>query len=548
MTVLRPYQQESIEALFAWWATEAGNTLIELPTGTGKSIVLSEISRRCLQWPDTKILVVTHVKELIEQNHKELMTLWPDAPAGINSAGVGRRDVDTAITFCSIQSVWKHAHKFGKTDIIIVDEAHLIPRDTSTMYRKFLDDVLVINPYAKVVGLTATPYRMDSGRLDEGDDRLFDGTCYQYGIGDAIQAGYLSPLTTKRTQIHLNTDGVKTRGGEFIAGDLERAVDTDENNMAAVSETIQWAITQKRKSWLFFCSGVKHAQHISDLVNANGFTCEVIHAQTSKSDRKRIIDDFKAGKITALASMNVLTTGFNAPAVDLIALLRPTKSAGLYVQMAGRGTRLSEGKTDCLVLDFANNIARFGPIDAINPQKPHKGEGGEAPIKTCPSCESVVHAATRECPDCGFVFPPPEVKVQKIASELPILMQQVKPMWVDVEGVSYGRHKKMGSPDSFVASYSVGLYEYREWICVEHVGYAGEKAKTWWSKRGGSSPTPKTTTEAIQRSGELIKPSEILIRPDGKYVSILSHRGMLSVSQGGEGVRLQSSSGSLHWS
>lgn len=531
MKSLRYYQKEAIESLFDWWGCEAGNTLIELPTGTGKSIVLAETAKQCLQWPDTKILVVTHVKELIEQNYAELMGLWPEAPAGINSAGVGRRDVHTSITFCSIQSVWRYAHKFGKVDIVMIDEAHLIPRDTNTMYRKFLDDVLVINPYAKVVGLTATPWRLDSGRLDDGDDKLFDGICYSYGIRQAIDDGFLSRLVTKNTRMQLNTDGVGTRGGEFIAGELERAVDNEEANTAAIEETIHWAKQQGRKSWLFFCSGVTHAQHICDGLQARGISCETIHAKTSKTDRKRIINDFKEGKITALASMNVLTTGFNAPAVDLIALLRPTKSAGLYVQMAGRGTRLHEGKTDCLVLDFANNISRFGPIDEINPKKVRRGEEGDAPVKVCPNCESVVFAGLRECIDCGFEFPPPAIQLQKVAANLPILSEKAKPEWVAVDGVHYSRHQKHGSPDSLSVTYECGLMQYKEWICLEHLGYAQGKAKAWWVQRGGKAPVPVTITSALSRSSELIRPSEVYIQRDGKYFKVLAHRGMLGMQK-----------------
>jgi Uncharacterised protein family UPF0547 len=148
-------------------------------------------------------------------------------------------------------------------------------------------------------------------------------------------------------------------------------------------------------------------------------------------------------------------TGFNAPAVDLIAMLRPTKSAGLYVQMAGRGTRLAPGKNNCLVLDFAGNVARHGPVDAVTPRAPTDGDGA-APTKICPDCDSILAAAARQCPDCGHWFSPPEVKVAATASTLAIL-SSVRPQWVTVSAVSYARHEKPGKPPSLSAQAPAGL-------------------------------------------------------------------------------------------
>ena len=164
MIKLRPYQTESIESTLRYMAENDGNPLIVLPTGTGKSVVIAEFCRQILQqWPDTKILIVTHVRELIRQNYDELKALWPEAEAGINSAGLNKRDYDPSIVFCGIQSVHRKASKFVKVDLVLVDEAHLIPRKTNTMYQKFLSNLKIMNPHLRVIGLTATPYRLDSG-------------------------------------------------------------------------------------------------------------------------------------------------------------------------------------------------------------------------------------------------------------------------------------------------------------------------------------------------------------------------------------------------
>jgi len=238
---LRPYQTESIESTFRYFAEEDGNPLIVLPTGTGKSVVIAEFCRQTLAgWPDTKILVVTHVRELIRQNYEELKGLWTDAPAGINSAGLKQRDYEPSIVFCGIQSVHKKASRFVKVDLVLVDEAHLIPRKANTMYQRFLKNLKIMNPHLRVIGLTATPYRLDSGLLHQGPEALFHAISYEAELKDMVEQGYLTRLVSKQPKTRLNTSGVGTRGGDFIPGELERAVDLDEVNKAAVAEIIEY--------------------------------------------------------------------------------------------------------------------------------------------------------------------------------------------------------------------------------------------------------------------------------------------------------------------
>jgi len=340
MITLRPYQKEAIDSTFKYFAENDGNPLIVLPTGTGKSVVIAEFCRQTLsQWPDTKIIVVTHVRELIKQNYDELKSLWPEAPAGINSAGLGKREYHPSIVFCGIQSVHRKASQFVKVDLVLIDEVHLVPRKTNTMYQRFLNNLKVMNPHMRVVGLTATPYRLDSGLLHTGDDSLFDAISYEAELKDMVEEGYLTKLVSKQPKTRLDVSSVSIRGGEFVAGELERAVDRSDVNESVVREIV--TLGANRKSWLIFCAGVKHATHIAEIVRGYGISCETIFGDTPTSQRDQIIRDFKQGKIRALASMGVLTTGFNAPIVDLLAVLRPTESTGLYIQIMGRGMRNS---------------------------------------------------------------------------------------------------------------------------------------------------------------------------------------------------------------
>lgn len=534
MINLRPYQKEAIDSTFRYFADNDGNPLIVLPTGTGKSVVIAEFCRQTLKdWPDTKILVVTHVRELIKQNHDELKTLWPEAPAGINSAGLKKRDYDPSIVFCGIQSVHKKASKFVKVDLVLIDEVHLVPRKTNTMYQRFLSNLKIMNPHMRVIGLTATPYRLDSGLLHTGKEALFDAVSYEAELKDMVDQGYLTRLMSKQPKTRLDVSSVSIRGGEFVAGELERAVDRTDVNESVVREIVVLGV--ERKSWLIFCAGVKHATHIAEIVRRYGVSCETIFGDTPSAERDRIVRDFKAGKIRALASMGVLTTGFNAPAVDLLAVLRPTESTGLYIQIMGRGMRNSPGKEDCLVLDFAGNIARHGPVDRVNPKKPRQSDGeGVAPTKTCPKCQSIVFAGTSECPDCGYRWPPTPIAIDQTATTLPVMSMNAPSEWFKVNSVSYRLHKKAGSPDSMRVEYRCGIALHSEWVCFDHKGYPHDKALRWWQRRmTGPGILPKSTADAIEKSESLRKPTEIKVRKNGKYTEIVEFRFMSDVQSGG---------------
>jgi len=521
MLTLRPYQQAAIDAIYGYFAERTGHPLIVIPTAGGKSLVMAAFIEGVLRaWPDQRILVVTHVRELITQNHAELIGLWRDAPAGIYSAGLGRRDLGARILFAGIQSIHRRAYDVQQCDLVLIDEAHLIPAASDTMYRRFLDTLARINPQLKVIGFTATPYRLDSGMLHEGKGALFTDIAFEVSVRQLIDDGYLCPLVSKAAETRLDVSGVGSRGGEFIPSQLQAAVDLPEITEAAIDEVAR--LGADRRSWLVFCAGVEHATHVAAAIRSRGFSAATIFGDTPKLQRDRIVAAFKRGEIRALASMGVLTTGFNAPGVDLIAMLRPTKSTGLYVQMAGRGTRLAPGKANCLVLDFAGNVARHGPIDAVKPKRPGAGDG-MAPVKICPDCQSILATAVRVCPDCGHAFPPPVVKVEAQASTLAILTTGT-PQWLRVDGVGYRAHEKPGGRPTLQVDYQCGLVRHREWVCFEHTGYARQKSVAWWRQRAPGTPVPSTVTEALARSRQIAAPTEIAVRPQGRFTEIVSAR------------------------
>lgn len=522
---LRPYQKQSLTDLWNWFGANDGSPLVVLPTGAGKSIVMAEWIRLMFEVdPHARVIVATHVRELVAQNYAELIGHWPDAPAGIYSAGLGRREMGARILFCSIQSVHAKGLAIGQCDMVLVDEAHLIPRKSDTMYQRFLLELKIANPAMKIVGLTATPFRLDSGMLHQGDGAMFDAIAHDSNVKALIDDGYLCPPICYRQAAQIDTNGVGTRGGEFIAAQLEHAALDPAIVNAIVDRVIEAG--EGRCGWLIFGCTVAHCEALNAELRARGIASAAIFGETEKRDRDRAIAEFKARRLRCLVSMGVLTTGFNARHVDLIALARPTKSTGLYIQMVGRGTRLSPetGKSDCLVLDFGGNIARHGPFDdPFIPTKKRQGEG-VAPFKECPECQCACGTMTRICPACGHEFPPPERVVHAVPDAKDILT--APPEWIAVTNVSYSIHRKAGderSTPTLRVDYQCGLTWHREWLCFSHSGYARTKAEAWWMRRG-QVPVPASVEAAAARVDELQAPCDIRVKKAGKYTEVVAHR------------------------
>lgn len=527
MLELRPYQREAVDSLYAYWRDKAGSPLLVLPTGAGKSLVLATVCKDLIEnYPDMRILIVTHVRELILSNFSELLNIWPFAPAGIYSAGVGRRDAHAQIIFGGVQTIASKTAQIGHVDLVMVDEAHLMPRKSETQYGKLMDGLRVINPDLKLVGLTATPFRLGEGCLHEGEGALFDDVAYDLPISDLIDGGFLVRPISKGMATTYDVSGVGKLGGDYKQNALQAAVDKDDLTTAVVDEIVSYGAD--RRAWLCFCSGVDHAFHMRDEIRSRGFSCETVTGETPKGERDKILADFKAGRLRALTNNSVLTTGTNLPIIDLVAFCRPTQSAGLYVQMAGRGLRLYPGKENCLFLDFAGVVRKHGPIDAVTPPSARSGTG-EAPVKLCPQesggCGSLVHASVRACPDCGYEFPIDDSpKIHAQAEDVPMLSKG-EATWRPVTRRRFAFHEgKGGKPPSVKVTYAQGLTQFNEWLCFEHSGYAQSKAHRWWSQHGGARPFPKTVLEALERQNELKETAEISVRPDGRYWSVVGHR------------------------
>jgi len=466
--------------------------------------------------------MLTHVKELVQQNHKALLTMWPQAPAGIYSAGLKKRQFLQPIICAGIASVAKKAELFGKVDLIIIDECHLVSPSGTTMYRKFIGDLLEVNPKLRVIGFSATPYRMKGGALTGDESGLFSHVCYDLTsmeeFNKLIDDGWLATLVPKRTDANIDVTGVKTANGDFVQASLQAACDKEELTRRAVSEMIE--LGSDRKHWLIFASGVQHADHIAEELTARGIPAASVHSKMTE-DRDEVIKAFKSGRFRAVVNNNVLTTGFDFPAIDMIGMLRPTRSPSLWVQMLGRGTRPFKDKKNCLVLDFAKNTARLGPInDPVLPTKRKKGGIGGAPIRTCQECETICHISLKECPECGHEFPPPAIALEAHAGTDELIARPTAPRTENyiVDRMVATKHISRAGGISLKISYWCGLQTFNEWIHLESSKWRG-KAEAWWGRMSGED-CPATVDEALLLADFLVKPEKIQVFFSGDYPEV----------------------------
>ena len=340
---LRWYQQAAVDATYEHIRTRDDNPCIVIPTAGGKSAVIAALIRDVVGVWGRRVMVLSHVKELLEQTESELKRLDRKLPVGVYSAGLNRRDMEHSAIIAGIQSVYTKAFEFDPFDLIVVDEAHLIPADGEGMYRKFLADAKLVNPGVRLVGLTATPYRLKSGSICEPDN-LLNHVCFEVGVRDLIQQGYLSKLVSRCSRKRIETEGVKIEGGEYVAKQLEKKAEGI--LPAAVAEAV--VECEKRKSVLVFTAGVENGRKVASLLEDHGESVAEVYGETMDGLRESAIEDFKAGRVKWLVNVNVLTTGFNATNIDAVVCLRPTMSLGLWYQMVGRGFRLHPGKENCI--------------------------------------------------------------------------------------------------------------------------------------------------------------------------------------------------------
>lgn len=537
MLTARPYQTESVQALFEVWIQNqrdkvpSERPLVVAPTGAGKSYIIAMIVKRVLAKKlDARILILSHNKEIVDQDATEVSKIL-DKPIGIYSAGLGMKRF-LNVTCANIQSIYKKKELAESLDLILIDECHRLGRENDSMYRKFLDSA----SKARICGLTATPMRMDQGSLI-GRDKFFNALAYDISISELVEQKFLCPLISKAPD-EVDMTGVKKSGSDFSISESE------ERFCPKTLSHCQSIVTNSanRNHWLIFTTSIKHAKDVSETLQALGIKADYITGEMLNYERDLKVAAFKRGNIQALVNCDILTTGFNFPALDLIVLLRATKSTSLYMQICGRGMRTLEGKENCLVLDYGGNIKRHGAIDDIKIKQNKETKEIElvlAPIKTCPECACICGTRTLVCRVCGYIFPM-TAKLESVPSRSPIMVSAKAPE-ADQTFLIVNQEfslKPASEKPAMVTYKALGvdasnsqIKEYiMQFFCFDHQGYAASKAREAWTTFGGISPAPKSTSEAMERILELKKVEKLKAKKDGKFWRITKIKFMPEIT------------------
>jgi len=466
----RWYQDEASVATLDAIEDKNRHPIVAVPTGGGKTHIIGKIIKGYLyRHPTRDIVVLSHVKEILEQDHEKILK-YVDEPVGLYSSMLKSKTIEK-ITVAGIQSVYKKASHFGDVGLIIIDECHLVTDEETGMYRTFLAEF-----NANYVGLTATPFR-PRGYLHKVKDALFTDICYDLTSSEnfrkLIDEGYLCKLYSKGTLMKMDASDIKMQGGDYNLKLLDRKFNTDEVTELALRETIKTG--KNYKKWLIFAISIEHAEGIRDWLNDAGINTGIVHSKMDE-DRTEMLDRFRTPFYRAMVNVNVLTTGLDIPDIDLIVMLRPTKSPVIYAQSVGRGLRVADGKDHCLVLDFAGNVAMHGPVDDIVIREKGEKGTGEPVTKECPVCQAICHPITKICEACGHEFEF-KVSIEKTASELDILKTAEK-TWMNVTSISVAKHKKINKPASVRIDFLCGLRRFSQWASINsNSGFAAHSAK-----------------------------------------------------------------------
>lgn len=389
MYQLRPYQQEAVQATLKHFRGSKDPAVVVLPTGAGKSLVIAELARLARG----RVLVMAHVKELIEQNHAKYLSFGLEA--GIYSAGLNRKEFDQKVIFGSIQSIARAPEEFfSNFSLVVIDECHRVSVEGDTQYNQVISKLRELNPEICVLGLTATPYRLGLGWIYEfnaakklkhsSTERFFKKCIYELSIRYMIKNKYLTPPVKIDSPVACyDFSSLKLHGTHYVHAQVEQILKDQKRITPLIIKNIV-DMSVDRKGVMIFTSSVSHAIEIMKCLPP--YVSALVVGDTPSEERDEVIEAFKDRKLKFLVNVSVLTTGFDAPHVDVIAILRPTESVSLYQQIVGRGLRLSEGKTDCLVLDYTGQ-----DHDLFSPEV-----GNSKPVK-----ESV--PVEVPCPQCGAV-------------------------------------------------------------------------------------------------------------------------------------------------
>ena len=517
---LRDYQTKAIDAALHHFRGSTDSAVMVLPTGAGKSLVIAELARLA----KGRVLVLTHVKELVAQNAEKVGLLTDGA--GIYSAGLRKKQTDEKTIVASIQSAVRSVAKFNSPfSLVVIDECHRVSNHQDSQYHSLLSHLKSINPNIRILGLTATPFRLGNGwlyrthyhgRVGNTDTPIFEKCIFDLPMRPLISQGFLTkPRLYDGVAAQYDFDLLaRDELGQIKQVEIERLLSVSSRaTKAIIQQVIQLA--KERQGVIIFAATVKHAQEIMMLLDDE--SCALITAETPNDERDEYVEAFKCKTIKFLVNVAVLTTGFDAPHVDFIAILRPTASVSLFQQMVGRGLRLAEGKTECLVIDYAANgfdlyfpeVGQPKPASKSVPVQVHCPECGYANVfwgltdadgdviehfgrrcqgltdsntqcsfrfrsRVCPDCGAENDIAARCCHSCQSVLVDPDTRLKQVLKLqhhhlfrcadmlLQAQNQQLKVTYLDIEGNDFVQNFNMNSTAQIRALYAVFIHPHNK--------------------------------------------------------------------------------------
>ncbi|OGS40507.1 MAG: hypothetical protein A3K77_00750 [Euryarchaeota archaeon RBG_13_31_8] len=507
--------------------------LLQAATGAGKTVIVSAIIEKFYLTTDRKILILAHKQELVEQffNTLHKMSAVNISDIGICSASLKQKKITKRITIGTIQTFINYADNFT-CNLLVVDECHRADVNNDTQYKKIIDKLKQNYEQLRILGITATPARRGHGyiygdKCKKDNINLFSELNHQITYNELVKNNYLMELSGKIATDNEFDNDIKNvsigSDGDYKQNELGLMM-SKSRHLESIKKAIN-EYCQSSKKICIFCCTIEHAKNVLKLFD----NATIIHSELTPLEREANMRSWREGNVKIMASVNILIEGFDFPELDTLIMARPTLSSNLYIQAIGRVVRIVEGKTQALLIDLTNNTNYFGTdIDNIKvsiPKQVEKDiekEDATSTEKTCPDCKNKIHKALKECIYCGYEFK----DIIKYINNMPIL-QDIKfnqgNNCIEIYPVTemfITRHIKEGKPDSVKVEYFRSLLSshdsIKEFLCFEHGGFATQKAQEWWRKMSFGLGPPKNVQEALDNKQNIIKPSQIKIKKDGK--------------------------------
>jgi len=551
----RPYQSKALDSI--WDSLQYNlNTLLVAACSAGKTLMFSLIAKRLLtENRHYNITILMDREVLVRQTYDKLLAVAPELALniGIACASVSsNKDHEKPVTVASRQTLSNMLDKCIAPQLLIIDEAHLmstpkIGKYSPDQYGVIINRFRQGNPNMRLLGVTATPYRLVDGymygeRNSPNCRPYFDSVCHEITVKELTELGYLAALTGYTAipaDLSNELSRVSITGGEYNTGELSSVMTAGKHITSAVQVWQDHA--SDRKKTIAFCVTVDHAEKLAEAFNDEGIHATAIHSKLTPLENLSRMEALKNGEYKVFCSVAKLTTGMDVPDIDCIIMARPTKSAALYKQILGRGQRIAPNKNDCLVLDLVGNNRELGTdLDNLNVTYKMRTDVKGNPIaKICPECFKEVHVAIKICIHCGYAFAPPDDTESDTPGMESVDYGTLPPMEWDVESMFVETHTSKSSKKELL---KIRLEVYNDnslnphktvyiWMCFEDDGYNGyavmRGAERWAEMTGENSlPVadryyPKSAAEAESAKERINKPDRVLVDNSGKYANVI---------------------------